>query len=147
MLHSGPGAGGEQNLAFPPHTRPQVRTWAFFGRNALPQTTHVRSAVSATSVGKAIRYLPLACCRTVTNPDPSTFMTISGSIVVNLADAESPSPNQVPRAYGGIGRSASGHSIAVGRATAWLRRCSIVWQRSVAAICSVVTTSGGTGSA
>src|SRR5262249_6625881 len=139
------GTGGEQNLALPPQARPQVRTCRFFGVNVLPQTTHTRSATGAASSGNAIRQRLRGPCGATTRPDASIFMTISGSKLVTLALADAPSPSHAPRAYGGIGRSASGRSRGRGMHTAWLGRRSAVGQRIVPAICSVVITSGGTG--
>ena len=40
--HWGAGVGGEENRALPPHVRPQVRTSAVLGWNALPQTAQER---------------------------------------------------------------------------------------------------------
>src|SRR5215471_4800037 len=146
-LHCGTGLGSEQNLALPPHTRPHVRTCWFLGWNDLPQTTQILSAMTDCSDRKAMPYTPLCFCGTTASPDASTFMTISGSNVVNRAEAACPSPSHTPSTYGGIGRSALGISIADWMGTAWLGRRSTVGQYSVAAICSVVTTCGSTGSA
>ena len=54
LRQTGLGTGGDENLALPPHTRPQVRAWSFLGMKAFPQTTHVRSATFTSPAGKAM---------------------------------------------------------------------------------------------